>query len=216
MNNLLFRISAAFALLLLLSASALTGAALAGTATPNAPEFREGDILFQDTVSGQSMAIKLATNSRYTHCAIILQKDGRLQVFEAVSKIGWIPIETWIRRGVGGHYALMRLKDSSALTPRALEAMRRDTANYDNKDYDLLFQWSDEKFYCSELVWKLYQRNAGLELGSLKRFADYNLDHEEVRRIVRQRYGTELPADEKVIAPSDIMEAELLETVYQN
>ena len=162
------------------------------------------------------MAIKLATRSEYTHCAIVLQKDGRLQAFEAVQKTGWTPIENWIRRGPGGHYAVMRLKDVSLLTPQVLEALRRSTVNYSGKDYDLLFQWSDDKMYCSELIWKLYQRAAGLELGKLRRFSDYNLDHEEVRRIVRQRYGTELPQDEPVIAPADLMLSDLLEIIYKN
>ncbi|MDR2893150.1 MAG: hypothetical protein LBV80_08725 [Deltaproteobacteria bacterium] len=218
MKNIPFRLTAILALWLILGGTALaTTAPTQAPADPApAPEFMEGDLLFQGTISPQSAAIKLATGSRYTHCAIVLEKDGQLQVFEAISKIGWTTIEQWTRRGVDGHYVLMRLKDASVLTPQALAAMRRDTANYYNKDYDLLFQWSDDKQYCSELVWKIYQRNAGLELGKLKGFADYRLDSEEVRRIIRQRYGTDLPTGEKVIAPSDLMASDLLEVVYQN
>ena len=33
-----------------------------------------------------------------------------------------------------------------------------------NKDYDLYFEWSDDKIYCSELVWKIYKNGADIEL----------------------------------------------------
>lgn len=182
----------------------------------DATQARAGDVIFQSLNTSQSLALRIATGSEYTHCGIILEKDGKLQVFEAVQPVIWTPLDEWIARGEKGHYVLMRLKDTSPLTPEALAAMLNDTHNYEGKPYDIFFQWSDEKIYCSELVWKLYQRNTGLELGPLRRIADYNLDHEEVLRIARQRYGTDIPLDEQVTAPSDIMACDLLEVVYKN
>ncbi|WAW10263.1 YiiX family permuted papain-like enzyme [Oxalobacter vibrioformis] len=178
-----------------------------------APQLKEGDILFQITDSPQSRAIQLGTGSEYTHCGIVLEKDGKLQVFEAVSPVGWAPLDQWIRRGVKGHYVVMRLKDTSVLTPEVIKSMRVDTANFAGKDYDLLFQWSDLRIYCSELVWKLYKRNAKIELGPIRTFADYDLDHAAVRKIIKERYGRDFRLDEKVVAPSDIVKSDLLEVV---
>lgn len=190
---------------------------LAGCAKGQAvPQLKEGDILFQITESPQSTAIQLGTGSEYTHCGIVLEKDGKLQVFEAITKVGWMPVEQWIKRGVKGHYVVMRLKDSSVLTPDVLKAMRADTAYFAGKDYDLLFQWSDIRIYCSELVWKLYKRNAKIELGPIRTFADYDLDHTAVRKIIKERYGKDFRLDEKVVAPSDIMKNDLLEVVRKN
>lgn len=181
-----------------------------------AAKAQAGDVIFQSLNTSQSLALRIATGSEYTHCGIILEKDGQLQVLEAVGPVLWTPLEEWIARGEKGHYVLMRLKDTSPLTAEALTAMQKDVATFEGKPYDFLFQWSDDKIYCSELVWKLYQRNVGLELGPLRRIADYNLDHEEVLRIARQRYGTDIPLDEQVTAPSDIMASELLEVVAKN
>ena len=181
-----------------------------------APQLREGDILFQITDSSQSRAIQLGTGSKYTHCGIVLEKDGRLQVFEAISKVGWMPVDTWINRGIKSHYVVMRLKDTSVLTPEVIRAMRADTAYFSGKDYDLLFQWSDTKIYCSELVWKLYKRNAKISVGAIRTFADYDLDHAVVKKIIRDRYGLNFKLDEKVVAPSDIMESSLLEVVQDS
>jgi hypothetical protein len=196
---------------------------LAGASAPRAAEgwpdlaaLKDGDIIFQVSPSPQSLALQLATGSPYTHCGILFKQQDGWKVFEASGTVAWTPLENWIRRGVDRRYLIMRLKDASALTPEILASLREHSLLYAGKAYDLLFQWSDDKMYCSELVWKLYQRYAGLELGPLRRFSDYNLDHREVQEIIHRRYGTRLPMEEKVVAPSDLIDCGLLETVAQN
>ncbi len=176
---------------------------------------QEGDIIFQTTVSRQSLAIKIATKSDYTHCGILLRKNGKLQVFEAAKTVTWTPLDAWVKRGVDRHYVLMRLRDPQTLTPEALAAIYVTTQAFAGKKYDLLFQWTDDKMYCSELVWKLYKR-AGVELCKPHRFRDYDLNHAEVQKIMRERYGMDMPWEEAVIAPSDLRRCPLLEVVDSN
>lgn len=180
--------------------------------------FLEGDIIFQPSaLSVQSLAIRIATKSQYCHCGIIMFRDGEPMVFEAIRTVTWTPLEEWIHRGMGGHYVLMRLKDRDAvLSPAALEAMEKLAHGFADKKYDLFFQWTDEEIYCSELVWKLYERGAGLELAPLRRIRDYDLKHEEVQKRIKERYGYDVPWDEQVIAPSDLMVSPLLEKVAGN
>lgn len=179
--------------------------------------FLDGDILFQPSLSPQSLAIKLATHSPYSHCGIMFYRDGRPYVFEAIRTVSWTPLDAWIKRGVNGHYILFRLQERERLlTPDALEAMRRVAAEFDNKDYDLLFQWTDENIYCSELVWKVYERGAGVTLVPLRRIRDYDFNHEEVQRKVKERFGYDVPWDEYAVAPSDLMESPLLERAGGN
>ena len=176
---------------------------------------QEGDIIFQTTVSRQSLAIKIATKSDYTHCGILLRKNGKLQVFEAGRTVTWTPLGAWVKRGVDRHYVLMRLKEPQRLTPEAFAAMYAATQAFAGKKYDLLFRWTDDKMYCSELIWKLYKR-AGIELCAPRRFRDYTLDHAEVQRIIKERYGMDMPWDEQVVAPSDLISSPLLEIVASN
>ena len=177
---------------------------------------KEGDIIFRKTGGRQSLALTLATGSIYTHCGLLLLRDGKLEVLEAADRVRWTGLEDWINRGTDGHYVIMRLKRDFALPPAVAEAMRRSSAHYIGKPYDILFQWSDEAMYCSELVWKIYQRSAGRELGRLRGFYDYDLNHREVQAIIRERYGLELPAGEQVITPSELMDCGLLEVVSAN
>lgn len=84
------------------------------------------------------------------------------------------------------------------------------------KNYDLTFEWSDDKIYCSELIWKVYKRATGIEIGELEMLRNFDLTHESVRKKMKERYGDNIPMDELVISPAAIFESELLITVKSN
>lgn len=61
----------------------------------------------------------------------------------------------------------------------------------------------------SAVVGVLYADDAGLELCPLRRATDYRLDDPEVLRLAVSRGGPP-PADEPVVAPSDLLASPLL------
>ena len=156
--------------------------------TALAQDVQEGDLIFHTSLSSQSEAIQLATNSPFSHVGIVTIENGQPMVFEAIRRVSATPLEEWIRRGEGGRYRLMRLKTS--LTEGQLSAMRTEGQEQRSKSYDLLFDWSDEKMYCSELVWKIYQEGAGIELAKPRPMEDYNLSSPRVRSVVEARWGS--------------------------
>lgn len=175
------------------------------------PEVRNGDVIFQPSQSFQSKAIEIATGSHYTHCGIVYLKGGKPYVFEAIRTVQSTPLDQWLKRGTGGQYVLMR--PQTALSDEQERALRKAALPFRDKGYDLLFNWSDEAIYCSELIWKLYDRALGVQLTPLKTFRDYKLDHAEVQRQVKERFKVDIPWDEPVIAPSDLMESSYLRVV---
>lgn len=180
-------------------------------------KFEAGDIIFQELAGGQNLAVRLVTGSRYTHCGIIMEYQGELAVYEAIGPVGWKPVGEWIARGVDGHYVVMRLKDNDALTAAVVAAMMQSGAELEGRPYDLWFQWTDDNIYCSELVWKMYERGADINLAGLRKFSDYdNVQHPEVQRLANQRYPGVIPWDEEAVAPSDLMDSSLLYTVFAN
>lgn len=180
-------------------------------------KIKAGDIIFQELAGGQNLAVRLVTGSRYTHCGIIMESQGELAVYEAIGPVDWKPVDKWIERGVDGHYVVMRLKDDSVLTVDTLAAMMQSGAELKGRPYDLWFQWSDDNIYCSELVWKMYARGAGINLAGLHKFSDYdNVRHPEVQRLADQRYPGVVPWDEEAVAPSDLMGSSLLYIVDSN
>src|SRR5690606_1742654 len=72
-------------------------------------EIRNGDLIFQTSLSAQSKAIQLATNSKYSHCGIIYCDNGQSYVFEAVQPIKTTALDEWIARGENGHYVIVTL-----------------------------------------------------------------------------------------------------------
>lgn len=132
------------------------------------PAFRDGDIIFHTSRSSQSLAVQRATKSPYSHMGIILHRGGKPFVFEAASTVEFTPLAKWMARGLDGHYVVKRLADSSTrLTAPAIGRLREQAQSIRGKPYDPAFEWSDDRFYCSELVWKLYERALGVELGKL-------------------------------------------------
>ncbi len=174
-------------------------------------KFQEGDIIFQTSNSLQSKAIQLATKSKFSHVGIIMKIKGELVVLEAVQPIKLTPIQTWIKHGEKSSYSLKRLiKSDSILTKSVLAKMRTKGNSWLGKNYDIAFDWSDKKLYCSELVWKLYKDGCGIEVGKLKKLKNYDLSHPIVKEALKQRYGANIPLEEKMISPQAIFESDLL------
>jgi len=184
--------------------------------TAGPAQWQDGDIIFQISQSSQCKAIQAATKSPYSHVGIMFQDNGKWFVLEAVQPVVYTPLTTWITHGERGHYVVKRLKDTSKLTPAALACMREQGAGYLGKPYDLAFEWSDDRIYCSELVWKLYKNCTNIEVGQLKKLGDFDLIHPIVSAKIKERYGNNVPLDETVISPADVFNDEDLVTVFEN
>ena len=180
-------------------------------------EIKNGDLIFQTSLSRQSKAIQLATKSKYSHCGLIYKEGNKFYVFEAVQPVKRTTLDKWIARGKDGKYVIKRLKNADQfLTPEALRKMKQVGNQFNGKNYDLTFEWSDDKMYCSELIWKIYQRATGIEIGKLEKLSDFDLTNEAVKQKVKERYGDKIPTNEIVISPAAIFDSELLITVKSN
>ena len=178
---------------------------------------RNGDIVFQTSRSSQSLAIQLATRSPYSHMGIVYMRGSEAFVFEAVQPVKLTPLTTWIERGEDGHFVAKRLSDADLrLTAGTLQKMRAVGEQFAGKDYDPYFEWSDDRIYCSELVWKVFERGAGIQLGKLETIADFDLSHPVVLGKIKERFGDRVPMKEVVVSPVAIFNARDLETVYEN
>ncbi|SCC05171.1 Permuted papain-like amidase enzyme, YaeF/YiiX, C92 family [Gilliamella bombicola] len=45
------------------------------------------------------------------------------------------------------------------------------------KPYDIWFGWDNNYIYCSELIWKIYDKALKLKIGQLQTIKDFNLHH---------------------------------------
>lgn len=180
-------------------------------------ELKDGDLIFQTSRSSQSKAIQLATNSQYSHCGIVFKEGKSFYVFEAVQPVKRTPLAEWIARGEKGEYVVKRLKNAEqTLTPDVIQKMKEIGKGFYGKNYDLAFEWTDEKIYCSELIWKIYQRATGIEIGNLEQLGDFDLSSKVVKQKIKERYGEKIPLDELVISPASLFESDKLVTIKTN
>ncbi len=180
-------------------------------------EPRDGDIIFQTSRSGQSLAIQLATGSPYSHMGIVYLRNGVPFVFEAVQPVKMTPLKEWIARGEDRHFVVKRLRRAeSILSPENLRKMREIGDKFIGLDYDFFFEWSDDRIYCSELVWKIFARGAGVKVGKLATLRDFDLSHPAVKAKIGERFGNAVPLDEMVISPAAMFASPMVETVYEN
>ena len=180
-------------------------------------ELKDGDLIFQTSRSSQSKAIQLATNSQYSHCGIVFKEGNSFYVFEAVQPVKRTPLAEWIARGEKGEFVVKRLKNAEqTLTPEVLQKMKEIGKGFYGKNYDSAFEWTDEKIYCSELIWKIYQRATGIEIGNLEQLGDFDLSSKVVKQKIKERYGEKIPLDELVISPASLFESDKLVTIKTN
>ena len=194
----------------------LHGEAIGAYDSPQTEAIRSGDIIFQTSTSAQSQAIQLATHSRYSHMGLIFENVGDFYVYEAVQPVKLTPLQQWIDRGEDDHYVIKRLKNAEkVLTDSVLLRIKQAGEQYMGKPYDIYFEWSDDKIYCSELVWKMYKQATNLEIGQLEELADFDLSQPAVQAKMKERYGNNIPLTEKVISPAAMFNSDKLITVKE-
>jgi cell wall-associated NlpC family hydrolase len=178
---------------------------------------RNGDIVFQTSRSGQSLAIQLATRSPYSHCGIVYIKNGKPYVFEASTEVKKSPFKRFVKKGEGGKFVIKRLRNAdSLLTRENLKLMEQEGKKFEGRPYDSYFGWADDRIYCSELVYKIYLNALGVQVGRTAKLKSFDLTDARVQAKLKERYGAEIPMEEIVISPAAQFEDPNLVKVYTN
>lgn len=177
-----------------------------------AVDFQTGDIIFHTSQSSQSIVIQKATASPYSHMGMIVYRQGQPWVLEAIQPVKYTRLDTWIKRGVKQHYVVKRYIKS--LTSVQQQKLVKSAEQHLNKDYDLYFGWDDDAIYCSEIVWKAYHEALNIQLAPLQTLKQFDLSAPQVKKLMQQRYGDEVPFNETVIAPKAIFSSKLLKLIH--
>ncbi|MGZ3863493.1 MAG: YiiX family permuted papain-like enzyme [Bacteroidia bacterium] len=182
---------------------------------PDKRKLKTGDILFITSSSGQGKAIQLATKSKFTHVGVVFVENDKVYVYHAVEPVMKSTLDEFLQFSEDGKYTAKRLKKGLLLTDATNEKMRKMAVGLLGKHYDIYFNWKDDEWYCSEFVWKLYERNYHLQIGTLRPLKDFDLSSDVVKTVMKKRYGNNIPYDEKMISPQDMFDSPLLEEVVE-
>ena len=168
--------------------------------------YKEGDIIFQTTSGQTGKAIQLATHSKFNHCGILFLENNKWIVYEAVQPVRKTSLEDFNARG---KVTVRRLRDKK-LSKEEIDKLKTLFKIYEHKDYDEAFNWSDERIYCSELVYKLYHNGLQIELCKPRKLSDFDLNNPLVKEKLNEKYGNKIPLNEPMVSPEDIYKSDLL------
>jgi hypothetical protein len=193
-------------------------------------DLKRGDIVFQTSSSNQSLAILLASRSKFSHMGIVdFESDGKAVVLEASATARATPLASWVKRGVGGRVAAYRMRGLTAeQAGKAAQAAR----SYFGRKYDLFFFDGDDELYCSEFVFLAFRNGAGLNLGQYQSVGSLDLDNFASRKVIAARWqkyplcsngkASDVEAclaiirEQRLITPVSIAEDKALELVFSN
>jgi hypothetical protein len=165
------------------------------------PDWKTGDIVVIDVGGDFAEVIRGMTHSPYTHCGLVRDVPGLgLAVIEAVDPVRVVLLDGFLAQARGGHYVHLRVP---ALPEDRVDDVIAEAEKHLGKPYDHQVEWGDDKFYCSELTYKAYQRGAGILLGTRHRIGD--MDWEPYEEFIRAQGGGDLPLDRKVITPAELV-----------
>ncbi|MGJ4854876.1 YiiX/YebB-like N1pC/P60 family cysteine hydrolase [Labrys sp. La1] len=171
-------------------ATTLLSIALALTAgqalAENLPPLRQGDLVFQQSKSPQSEAIRLPSGSTYTHMGIISLTPAGPVVIEAADVVRQTPLKAFLARGAKGRFAVYRLRQ---LVPAKADAAVAAARTYLGRPYDLYFRLDPDAIYCSELPYDAF-RSVGISLGRVERFGNLSVRNPAVKALFATRWAS--------------------------
>lgn len=183
---------------------------LAGVKATSDYEPKEGDIIVQSLPNNQlTHAIVGVTESPWSHCGVVVKRNGKWKVAEAIGPVREVALDRWIKQGKNNRFQVFRLKDEHQHTVTPFLAALEP---YMGRPYDIRYRMDDQNIYCSELIYKAYRDATGKELAKPDALGDLNWrPHEDFIRHIEKGH---LPLDRKIITPVALTRSPLVQRVY--
>ncbi|MEA1973534.1 MAG: YiiX/YebB-like N1pC/P60 family cysteine hydrolase, partial [Candidatus Cloacimonadota bacterium] len=136
-------------------------------------------------------------------------------VIEASSTVREIPLETWIQNGINGEYAIFRYNMNESDSKKVVENARK----FLGIPYDVQFHPSDNKMYCSELVYKAFDRALGVKIGKEENISKFiekasKVKSQKLEKMISSRFRGKLPNHNLVTPVSQTDYLKRIKTTY--
>lgn len=174
-------------------------------------DFKDGDIVFQHIPSYLCSVIADVTDSQYSHCGIVVLKNGQPYVLEAIGPVRYTPIKAWINRGAGGKFTQVRPKN---LSKKQIMKSIQEAQKLLGRPYDIQYELDEEKIYCSELVYKAFLRGCNIKIGEKETLGSLNWEPHE--KFIRYLAHGELPLNRVMVTPESLVRSRKVELIYSS
>ncbi|MCK9224436.1 MAG: hypothetical protein M0R46_11345 [Candidatus Muirbacterium halophilum] len=179
------------------------------------PVFESGDIIGHYSNADFLGFFRNVAKSDFNHVGIIIVNDGIPMVFEATGGgVGFNSLDNFSARG-NGKYTVLRVKpENSEIISNVIE----QALFYNGISYDNSFKFSDEKIYCSELVYKAYQKGGNLKVGNIQQVKDVIgiQQYNPIFKGIAGNFVKDISMDQEVIMPDSIMKSVKFNIIHQS
>ncbi|OGQ34280.1 MAG: hypothetical protein A3F16_08090 [Deltaproteobacteria bacterium RIFCSPHIGHO2_12_FULL_43_9] len=187
--------------------------------------FETGDVLLQSARCGVYCdSIRASTKSPIDHAAIVVipPKKSLFSFILRSNASGGEVVEAWtpvtkrtpllefLARD-GGKYIQLRLKPEYR-NGKVIDAVIKVANSYVGKEYDYHFEESEDKIYCSELVYKAYDKGAGIHAGKMQKISDF--DKKIAEAYWKEHFQGHIPWERDVISPAGLLMTDKFDVVY--
>ncbi|MBI5541490.1 MAG: hypothetical protein HY951_15610 [Bacteroidia bacterium] len=182
--------------------------------------FKNGDIFFQDISCGPFCdAVNKVTYSckdaDFAHVGVLISDNNKWFVAEAVSKgVILTQVDTFLNRALDKNkkpkVMVGRLKNNNSVVMPTIASIKP----FINKQYDDIFDISNDKYYCSELIYELFKDIKGNRIFSLAPMTFKDPDTKQLFPIWKTYFDSlkvEVPEGKPGLNPGSISRSELLE-----
>jgi hypothetical protein len=168
-----------------------------------------GDLVFQSLpYNDLVLAIEGISESPYSHCGIVVNRNGEWYVLEAIGPVKYTPLYDWVDRGREASFVAYRFSKTYKIGDFIKAA-----ESYLGKPYDSQYEMDDEKIYCSELIYKAFLNTEKIKLGDMKALGQ--MPWESYEKTIRKYEGGAPPLDRLMITPVNLSKAAELELFYK-
>jgi len=123
----------------------------------------------------------------------------------------YTPFEKWKSIGRDERWAAYRVK---AKYRKHVGDFLRQLHPHAGKPYDFSYDLSEDKLYCSELVYHAWAKATGQKMGTLTELGDLNW--RPFSATIEKYNGGLMPPDRQLISPVELSKAPQLERVYNH
>lgn len=180
-------------------------------------DYRSGDIILVSLPCYICSLIELEEDSNFSHIGLINKEGKETFVYEAWGKVKKTPLKEFLSRTSKGQVVrIKRLKNQSFSN---MELAHYFEEYYQGLRYDSSFLWDNydskgnERYYCSEFVYKFLHHFTKLELNTKRMHFD------QYRDIWEKFFKGNVPDGKIGLSPEDFNQAKeftLVEDLYQH
>lgn len=162
--------------------------------------FIPGDILFRSPVTDAEIEQKRLFGFDMSRVGVVVNDNGELAVMSVKDSVAVYELNEWLDIMVGMNFECKRYVEVDSVLMNSVFSVENDVLKkYLGKKRDYNYSWQDNSYYQTELIWKLYEREVGVELTNLDTLHNVVKGGKATEKVTKRRRLSGWGMDEETV-----------------